>query len=102
MANRFEQPMVVEPIDPFEGSVLDLVEMTPGTTVMNDLGLKQSDDRLSEGIVVRVADAAHRWFDACLRQALRITNRQILTAPVAVVHHAFGSGARPQSLLQGI
>jgi hypothetical protein len=46
VANRFEQPTVVEPIDPFEGGILDLVEITPGTTVMNDLGLEQSDDRL--------------------------------------------------------
>ena len=46
VANWFEQPAVIEPIDPIECGVLDIVELTPGTTVVNDLGLKQSDDRL--------------------------------------------------------
>ena len=83
VANRFEQPTVVEPIDPFESRVLDPFQITPGTTVVNDLGLEQSDDRLGEGVVVRVADAADRRLDASLLQALGVTNREILAAPVA-------------------
>ena len=35
-----------EPIDPNEGGVFDLVEITPGTTMADDLGLEQSDNRL--------------------------------------------------------
>jgi len=75
--------VVVEPIDPFESGVLDPIEITPGTTMVNDLGLEQSDDRLGERVVVRVADAADRRLDAGLLQALSVTNREILAAPVA-------------------
>ena len=82
VANRFKQP-AVEPIDPFESGVLDPIEISPGTAALNDLGLEQSDDRLGEGVVVRVADAADRRLDAGLLQALSVTNREILAAPVA-------------------
>src|SRR5262245_47276691 len=83
VANRFEQPAVVEPIDPFERRVLDIVEISPRATAVNDLGLEQSDDRLGEGVVVRVADAAVRRLDAGLLQALSVADREILAAPVA-------------------
>src|SRR5262245_43267303 len=89
--------VVVEPIDPFEGGVLDLVELTPGTTVVNDLGLEQSDDRLGEGVVVRVADAADRRLDAGLLQALSVTNREILAAPVAPDESRPWSWSEPHS-----
>jgi hypothetical protein len=42
--------------------------------MVNDLGFEQSDDRLGEGVVVRVAYAADRWLDAGLLQALSVTN----------------------------
>src|SRR5215470_4877723 len=94
--------VVVEPIDPIECGVLDIVELTPGTTMVNDLGLEQSDDRLGEGVVVRVADAADRRLDAGLLQALSVTNREILASPVAMMNHSPGSGASPQSLIERI
>src|SRR5215471_14916539 len=94
--------VVVEPIDPFERRVLDIVEFSPRATAVNDLGLEQPDDRLGEGIVVRVADAADRRLDAGLLQALSVTNREILAAPVAVMNHALGVRASPQSLLKRI
>jgi len=46
--------------------------------VVNDLGLEQSDDRLGQRVVVRVADAADRRLAAGLLQALSVTNREIL------------------------
>jgi hypothetical protein len=46
VANRFQQPAVVEPIDPVECGVLDIVEMSPGTAAVNDLGFVESDYRL--------------------------------------------------------
>jgi len=66
VANRFEQPAVIEPIDQIECGVLDIVELTPGITVVNDLGLEQSDDRLGQRVVVRIADAANRRLDTSL------------------------------------
>src|SRR5262245_27007864 len=70
--------------------------------MVNDLGLEQSDDRLSESIVVRVADAADRRLDAGLLQALSVTNREILASPVAMMNHAFRIGTSPQRLLKRI
>src|SRR4029453_13296567 len=81
VANRFQQPAVVEPIDPSEGCLLDLVKLAPRTTAVDHLGLVQPDDGLGECLVGGVADAAHRWLDACLRQSLRVTNREILPCP---------------------
>ena len=83
VTNRFEQPAVIKPIDPIERGVLDIVEMTPGTAAVNDLGFVESDDRLGECVVVRVAYAADRRLDAGFLQALSVTNREILAAPVA-------------------
>jgi hypothetical protein len=39
---------------------------------MDELGLIEAIDRLGESVVVGIADAANRRFDACLRQALGI------------------------------
>jgi len=50
VADRFEQPTVIEPIHPFEGSELDGFERPPRTTPMDDLGLEQADDRFGESI----------------------------------------------------
>jgi hypothetical protein len=69
---------------------------------MNNFSLIQSDDGLGERIIIRVADAADRWLGARLRQALRVTNREILTTSIAMVYHSFGHGARPQRLLECI
>src|SRR5262245_50262609 len=70
--------------------------------MVNDLGLEQSDDRLGQRVVIRVADAADRWLDARLFQALSVTNREILAAPVAVMNYSLGVRASPQSLLKRI
>ena len=77
VASRFEQPAVVKPINPFEGRVFNIVEFSPRTTAMNNFSLIQSDDGLGQRIIRRVADAADRRLDARLRQALRVSNREI-------------------------
>ena len=51
----FEESPVVEPVDVFEGGVVNLVEVLPWSLVSNQLGLVQADDRLREGVIVRVA-----------------------------------------------
>src|SRR5690606_18708091 len=76
---------VVEPIDPFQCSELDVLNVAPGTATMNDLGLVQSVDRLSQGAIVGVASAADRRLDAAFSEPLAITNRQVLRAAVAVM-----------------
>ena len=81
MAKRFQKPPVVEPIYPVECGLLDVVEIAPWTTTVNDLGFVESDDRLGQCVVVRVADATDRRLDAGLLRTLRVTNREILPSP---------------------
>ena len=97
VANRFKKPAFVEPINPNEGGVLDLVEIAPGATVMDDLGFVESDDGFGERVVVRVADATDRRLDARFRQPLRVADREILTAPIAMMNDPLDSGASPRA-----
>lgn len=83
VADRFEQSAGVEPIDPFEGGELDRLEGAPWSTAMDQLGLEQTVDRLGQGVVVAVPDAADRGLDARLRQPLRVAQSKIL-APLSL------------------
>ena len=46
VANWFEQPPVIEPVDPFQRCVLHGFQMPPGAATVNDLGLVETDDGL--------------------------------------------------------
>lgn len=50
VADRFEQPAVIEPIDPFEGGVFHRLEGSPRPAPMDHLCLEQADHRLGESI----------------------------------------------------
>src|SRR5207253_9542218 len=102
VADRLEQPAVVEPVDPFERGVFHRVEIAPWTAAMDELRLEQPNDRLGHGVVVGIADTAHRGLRTELSQALRVADRKVLAAAVAVVHHAMDSRTRPDRLLQSI
>ncbi|KMO29475.1 hypothetical protein VP06_24680 [Methylobacterium aquaticum] len=71
---------------------------------LDDLRLEQTIDRLRQGIVVRVADAADRWLDARTDQALCVPQSQVLRAAVRVMHQpaALDGTTLVQGLLQGI
>ena len=58
VSDRLQQSLVVEPVDPFERGEFDRLEVAPGPAPPNDLGFVESVDRLGEGVVVAVADAA--------------------------------------------
>ena len=62
--DRAEQPPIVEPVDPFQGRKLDLLEISPGSAAMNEFGLIDAEGRLGQGVVVGIADAADRRLDA--------------------------------------
>jgi hypothetical protein len=49
---------------------------------VDDLGLEQADHHLGEGVVVGIADAADRGFDAGLGEALGVANADVLAAAV--------------------
>jgi hypothetical protein len=45
---------VIEPIDVFGGSVFDLLDGTPRSLVLDQLGFVQTVDRLGERVIVRI------------------------------------------------
>jgi hypothetical protein len=59
-------------VDPFERGELDSLERPPRPASMNNLSLVEPVDRLGQGVVIGVADAADRGFDAGLCQPLGI------------------------------
>jgi hypothetical protein len=73
---------------PFEGGVFDGFERPPWSAPVDDLGLVESIDRLGQGVVVVVADAAHRWFDPGIGEALGVFDRDVMAAAVAVMDQA--------------
>ena len=75
--NRLEEPLGIEPIDPFERCKLHVLQRAPRAAAPNHLRLEEPDDRLGQGIVIRIADAADRRFDAGLGQALGVANREV-------------------------
>lgn len=75
IAQRFQQPMMVEPPAPVERRALDIVEAAPWAAAMNGLGLEQTDHGFREGMVVGVAAAANRSLDAGFREPLGVADR---------------------------
>jgi hypothetical protein len=69
---------VVEPVDPFQRGVLDGLKGSPRAASVDYFGLVEAIDGLGQGIVVAVADAAHRGLDAGLGQALGVLDGHIL------------------------
>jgi len=107
VADRLQQAAMVEPVQSFQGGVLDVVDALPGTvpqgTVAADqLGLVETDDRLGQG-VVGVAARAHRELHAGLGEALRVADREVLAAAIGVVDEALKiAAALPERHLQGV
>ena len=84
---------MIEPVNPFQRRVLDGVDVAPGTTTADDLGLVQPVDRLGQGVIVRVTNTADRRVNSRFSQAFRVADRQILTTPVAVMNQVLRSGS---------
>ena len=45
-AELVEQALVVEPVDPFQGCEFEIVEPLPQTSIADEFGLVEIDDRL--------------------------------------------------------
>jgi hypothetical protein len=71
---------MVEPVDPLQGGLLDLVQAPPRATPADQLGRVQPNDRLGQRVVVGVAAGADRGDRARLGQAFGVADRQRLTA----------------------
>jgi len=50
MPDGLQEPAVVEPVDPLQGGVLDLVQALPGATPTDQLGLVQPNDRFGQAL----------------------------------------------------
>jgi len=93
---------VVEPVDPLERRELHIFDPSPRTVAANDLGLVETDDRLRQGIVVRVADAADRGLDAGFGKLLGIADRHVLNSTIAVMNQLVDFGPRVEGLLERV
>jgi hypothetical protein len=82
VADGLEQPLVVEPVEPFEGGVFDGLEVAPRATPVDHLGpfgeaqdrLVKAIDRLGQSVVIAVADTADRGLDADFGEAFGIVD----------------------------
>jgi hypothetical protein len=75
---------MVEPGHPFQRCQLDGLPCFPGAT-MNQFGLVQTVDCLSQCVVVAVATATNRGLDARFGQSLAIANADVLRASDALL-----------------
>ena len=57
-AQELQDALRVEPRHPFKRRMLDVLETAPRPTTMDHLRLVQSNDRLGEGVIVRIARTA--------------------------------------------
>ena len=78
VADRLEDPAVVEPVDPFQRCVFNGLEIPPWTAAVNDFSLVETDDGFGQRVVVGIAHAAYRGLRTRLGEALGIADRQIL------------------------
>ena len=60
VADRLQEPPVVEPVHPFQGGELDGLEAAPWSTPMDHLCLVKAVDGFGESIVVGISDAADK------------------------------------------
>jgi len=79
MADRLEQPPVIEPVHPFHGGVFNGVDVPPRATATDHFRLVQAVDRFRQGAVIGVATTADRRVDARLSRPLRMPDRQVRT-----------------------
>jgi hypothetical protein len=82
----FEQSGVVEPVHPLQGGKFYGLPRFPGCPAVNQLGLVQPVDGLSQGVVVAVATAADRRVDAGPSQAFGVPNGNVLGAPIGMMN----------------
>lgn len=102
ISNWLEKTVIIEPPHPLKRGDLDILKSVPRAFEVDELGLVESDDRFSEGVVVRVTPAADRRLDALLGQAFGVPNREILRAAIRVMDQPLAVLPVPQRLLKGV
>ena len=78
VADWFEQSAVIEPIDPFQGRVLDVIDDFPRSFPADHPGFIEPVDRFGQRVVVRVAVGADRGDYPYLSKPFAVANREEL------------------------
>src|SRR5699024_8658057 len=81
---RSVRPVRVEPEHPLRRGDLDIINALPRTLVPYQLGLIKRVQRLSKGVIVRIASRPDRRDGVLLGQILAIANRPILDPAIRV------------------
>ena len=71
---------VAEPVDPFQTVELDGLQVALRPATPDGLGLVEAVDRLGQGVVAALADAADRRLDAGFGEAVGVLDRDVLHA----------------------
>src|SRR6266851_3057854 len=87
VADRFEQPARVEPIDPPERREFDGLEIAPRALALNHFGLEEADDRFGEHSPITIESLTYRVLLGTLlcasgTRVLRIRRRHPLRPPM--------------------
>jgi hypothetical protein len=90
LTERVQQSAGVESVDPCQRRVLDVVEAASGPRKANHLGLENTDQRLGERVIVRIATSPDRGLDAGGGQARCVANRQVFSDASIVLIDSLG------------
>ena len=80
----FVEAVAVEPVDPFGGGQLDLLDGPPRLAGFDQLGFVQPVDRLGQRVIVGAADGTDRRLDASFREPLSEPDRGVLRSFIGV------------------
>jgi hypothetical protein len=100
VADGFEQPPVVEPVDPFQRHVFDRFEIVPRPTPVDHVDLLNPIDRLGLRVVTAAADTADRWLDASFGEVFGVLDVDILAAAIGVVDET--AAVRRSAIVKGL
>jgi hypothetical protein len=100
VADGFEQPPVIEPVDPFQRRVFDRFEIVPRPTPVDHVDLLNPIYRLGLRVVTAAADTADRWLDARFGEAFGVLDGDILAAAIGVVDEA--AAVRRSAIVKGL
>ena len=102
VAERFEQTLFVEPIDPLQCFPFDLIFGLPRPEAGNGLSFEQADNRLGQRIVIAVIDAADGRFQPGIDQPLCVLDRYVLRPASRMMDQLLSRPARMDCLFERI